>query len=527
MMQFHINIRRKKRYLSLALSFLAGIIFTSFMWSVVLYVAGDDAEEREISVQLDANNEFPETVDLVEMGTGKTDKAAKEKYKGEKNTAVAEKKTEKAGAEPKKSVADAKKSPVRNEASATIDAAMGNPDTPLYIAKGKIRSGDSLSIILHNWASPQMIHDAAKSCKKVFSLNKIRVGRPWKATIEYGKLTAFEYDIDDTKQLHIDFLKDRKVVASIVPIHYDVEINRLEIPIEETLSGAVEKLGESVNIAYSLSDIFGWEVDFSRDIRNGDHFTVLIEKRYRDGKFKGYGDILAARFVNDGTVHEGFLLKNEQGRNEYFAANGRSLRKAFLKVPLNFVRISSGYSNARMHPILKYVRPHRGIDYAAPIGTPVWAIGNGKVVTVARSKAAGKYITLQHSNGYKSSYLHLSRFAKGLKRGKKVTQGEVIGYVGSTGYSTGPHLDFRIQHNGTFINPKQVTNPRAEPVQKADLARFTSLVAGYTAQLDNGVMLADQEAQNVDEKLQAEGKAVEGSKEKKGIFGFKGNPSGT
>jgi murein DD-endopeptidase MepM/ murein hydrolase activator NlpD len=215
---------------------------------------------------------------------------------------------------------------------------------------------------------------------------------------------------------------------------------------------------------------------------------VVVEKRYREGEFKGYGRILAARFVNQDTPYEGFLLE-DGGRGEYYTADGKSLRKAFLKAPLDFRRISSGYSNARLHPVLNIVRPHHGIDYAAPTGTPIKAIGSGTVVAVARTKAAGKYVKIRHMNGYESAYLHMSRYARGIRSGQKVAQGQVIGYVGATGYATGPHLDFRMKRYGKYLNPSRVTNPRSQPVSRERMDEFMTVLVSYKGYLDGTLAL--------------------------------------
>jgi murein DD-endopeptidase MepM/ murein hydrolase activator NlpD len=230
--------------------------------------------------------------------------------------------------------------------------------------------------------------------------------------------------------------------------------------------------GEAPALAVRLAEIFAWEINFIRDIREGDSFSLLVEKRYRDGELKGYGSIPVAEFVNRNSKFEAYVYKDSFGNNSYFNAAGESLKRAFLKAPLSFTRISSRFNLKRLHPIHNTVRPHPGVDYAAPTGTPVKAIGSGEVTFRGSNKGAGNYITLRHANGYESMYLHLSGFAKNLKTGSRVRQGEIIGYVGSTGYSTGPHLDFRMKKNGQFLNPEKVLSPRDESVPQKRLAAF-------------------------------------------------------
>ena len=328
------------------------------------------------------------------------------------------------------------------------------------VFKGKIEKGATASTILNKWLSKAEVYQLAKAADKSFRLTKLRRGRPYRVITTDGEFTRFEYEIDNDQYLSVAKAEEG-FVAERKDIQYDVITERVTGVIKSSLYEAMTDSGEKAALAVRMGDIFGWEIDFIRDIRKNDSFTVVVEKRYRDGAFKGYGNILAAKFVNQGTPFEGYYLKDKDGFTQYYTAEGKNLRRAFLKAPLKFTRISSKYTKRRLHPILKTYRPHNGIDYAAPRGTPVSAIGNGKVIKVTRSRAAGKYVKIRHSNGYESSYLHLNRFAKGLKVGKKVKQGQVIAYVGSTGLSTGPHLDFRMKKNGKYINPAKATNPRA------------------------------------------------------------------
>ncbi|MBL3583455.1 MAG: peptidoglycan DD-metalloendopeptidase family protein [Desulfovibrio alaskensis] len=352
---------------------------------------------------------------------------------------------------------------------------------------GTIQPGDTVSGILENWLSPAEVYSLARQCDDVFSLSRIKAGQPWSVTCLQDELQSFRYEIDDTSILTV--ARDGDIFhAAVEPIPYDIQLDRVEGKIESNLFTAVENAGEGAALAYRLADIFMWEVDFIRDIREGDSFTVVVEKRYREGEFKGYGRILAARFVNQDTPYEGFLLE-DGGRGEYYTADGKSLRKAFLKAPLDFRRISSGYSNARLHPVLNIVRPHHGIDYAAPTGTPIKAIGSGTVVAVARTKAAGKYVKIRHMNGYESAYLHMSRYARGIRSGQKVAQGQVIGYVGATGYATGPHLDFRMKRYGKYLNPSRVTNPRSQPVSRERMDEFMTVLVSYKGYLDGTLAL--------------------------------------
>ncbi|MFV0348314.1 MAG: peptidoglycan DD-metalloendopeptidase family protein [Halodesulfovibrio sp.] len=336
---------------------------------------------------------------------------------------------------------------------------------------GIVGNGDTASSILAQWFNPAEIHELAQICKPVFPLRQLRAGQPYRVYTEDGVVTRLEYEIDNDKFLTITPQKKQEGVeacpsftAELHDIPYDYKTVRVAGTVSSSLFEAVEQAGENASLAIVLADIFGWEIDFIRDLREGDKFSAVVEKRYRDGEFKGYKRVLAASFTNQGELHEGFRMKDEYGVYQFFNADGGNLRRAFLKAPLSFQRISSNFSKSRLHPVLKTYRPHYGVDYAAPTGTPVHAIGDGTVTKVARDHAAGNYIKIRHVNGYESGYLHLSRFAKGMKSGKRIRQGETIGYVGATGYATGPHLDFRIQKNGSYLNPRQIISPRSEPV---------------------------------------------------------------
>ena len=274
-------------------------------------------------------------------------------------------------------------------------------------------------------------------------------------------------------------------------VPYKVEVSRIEGQIALSLFTAVESIGEGPELAMKLADIFAWEIDFIRDIRSGDSFSAIVEKRYYKGKFRDYGRILAARFVNNGEEHEGFFYENAKGRPGYYNAEGKNLRKAFLKVPLSFTRISSRFSWNRLHPVLHIYRPHLGVDYAAPTGTPVKAIGDAVVVSAGWNRGGGRTVHLRHINGYQSKYLHLSRFGRGIKKGAEVKQGQVIGYVGSSGLATGPHLDFRVMKGGKYINPTAMKNPRADSLTTAEMVDFRTDSLKFEARLKNKNLKVD------------------------------------
>ena len=358
-----------------------------------------------------------------------------------------------------------------------------------HVFKGEINPGDTAGTILYDWIPQNDIQSMIDACKNIYSLSRLRAGNPYTVIADEEGLNRFEYEIDADQKLVINRTQGN-YEACLEAIAYDIRLTLIDIKIDSNLFQAVADAGEGPNLAISLADIFGWEVDFIKSIREGDTFRVLVEKRYQEGEFKRYGPILAARFNNQGKEYEAFYYEEKDGP-QFFTRSGDSMKRAFLKAPLSFTRISSGYNLRRLHPIFKEVRPHPAIDYAAPTGTPVKAIGNGTITYAGWGKGAGKHIVLRHSNGYESIYMHLSGFAKGIKQKSRVQQGQVIGYVGSTGYSTGPHLDFRVKLNGKYVNPASITSPRSDPVSKQNLAEFKDKVELYLTWLDQGRPLSD------------------------------------
>ena len=244
-------------------------------------------------------------------------------------------------------------------------------------------------------------------------------------------------------------------------------LERVVGQLEGSLIGTIQDAGGPAELAYAMSRVLQWDLDFNRDLRTGDHFQVLFEEVTLDGRYAGVGDVLAVVYENRGRRLEAYRYADG-----YYDGEGRPSQKMFLRSPLPFTRVTSRFSRSRFHPVLKRYRPHYGVDYGAPRGTPVRATAHGVVDFVGRNGGAGKMVRLRHANRYETSYLHLSGYAKGLRRGQRVSQGDVIGYVGSTGLSTGPHLDYRVKKNGTWIDPLSLRNTPAQPIAQQDLPRF-------------------------------------------------------
>jgi murein DD-endopeptidase MepM/ murein hydrolase activator NlpD len=264
----------------------------------------------------------------------------------------------------------------------------------------------------------------------------------------------------------------------------DVRVEAISGEVHRSLFEAVEKSGESAQLVIDLADIFSSDFDFTADTRAGDRFRLLVEKRYAAGTFVDYGRILVAQYVSDDRTLTGVGVEGARGRYTFYDPAGRSLRKSFLKSPLQFSRITSGFTHARPHPILGGVRPHLAIDYAAPVGTPVWAVADGTVKRAGWDGGNGISVTLRHRSGYSTMYNHLSRLGPGVRPGVRVQQRQIIGYVGATGLATGPHLDYRIAKGGQFVNPLSEKFIPGEPIAAGERPAFVTRATQLVARLE-------------------------------------------
>ena len=316
---------------------------------------------------------------------------------------------------------------------------------------------------------------ATAAAQHAFNLRELRAGN----TITVGRsvdgdLREIDYKIDPDRMLKI-LPGESGFTAQVKEIPSKMEVVAVSGQLDDSLFNAVEQAGESPEIAMRLAQIFGYDMDFYTDPRKGDTFRVVLEKKkYTNGKTAGYGKIFAAEYVNGGKKYQALLFHDEFGRPGYYTADGKSLQKAFLRSPLKFAApVTSHFSNARYHPILKIVRPHLGTDYGAPVGTPVQAIGSGRVLFAGLKGGEGNMVHIAHSNGYETMYLHLSRMY--VRAGEHVEIGKTIGLVGSTGLATGPHLDFRILQKGQYKNFEKLGLPPSDPVSKKHLPEFNAV----------------------------------------------------
>ena len=307
-----------------------------------------------------------------------------------------------------------------------------------------------------------------EAAEDVFDFTRIRVGKRFAKVYEDGVAVAIEYEPDPERVITVDL--QNAFATTEAPIEYDIVNERVAVTIDESLflSGLNAGISELALLKYV--DMFAWEVDFATQVQKGDSFEMVYEKRFRDGKEAGAGDILYGKFNNVGSISEAYRFADAEGETTYYDPDGNSLVRPFLKSPLNYSRISSGYTNARFHPVTKTTMPHRAIDYAAPTGTPIKAVADGKVAVARWNGGFGHYIDIRHNSVYETQYAHLSRYA--VSAGEHVKQGQVIGYVGSTGWSTGPHLHYQVKVNGTLTNPLEVEFPKGDPIADEDRPAF-------------------------------------------------------
>ena len=359
-----------------------------------------------------------------------------------------------------------------------------------------VKRGDTLAGIFSRLdISPQQLQalldkgGAIKNLKKIYPGQVLRIA----SSAEHG-LEKLHYPIDKLSTLEISRSNEGFDVSTSHRTPESREKHASGV-INSSLFLAAGKAGLSDNLTMELAGIFGWDIDFALDIRKGDEFTVLYEDQYIDGEFIGHGDILAAEFVNNGRRYQAVRYTDSGGKTDYYSLDGKSMRKAFLRTPVEIARVSSRFNLKRKHPILNKIRAHKGVDYAAPRGTPIRATGNGKIVHRGKKGGYGKTVVLQHGTKYSTLYAHLSNYRKGQKVGSRVKQGDIIGYLGSTGLATGPHLHYEFRINGAHRNPLRVKLPGAEPLKEKYQDDFNRKAEALLAQLDlvRSVQLASNE----------------------------------
>jgi len=371
--------------------------------------------------------------------------------------------------------------PGHKRAKAEIDTTAltyehGIPVDLYSVDDGVVEEGDYFSVLMEKLGVGQTTaNELIEASRKVFNVKDIRVGNHYHAyyapdTTGDDNLAYFVYD-RDRKSVVVFALEDGPKVyidekETETKLHYD------EVTINSSLWYDTQKAGCTPLLAIKLSDIYAWTIDFF-GLQKGDSYKAVYETEECDGQVTEVSKVLYASFIHAGKEYQAYYFdEGKAGGNKYWNEKGEGSRKAFLKAPLKYSRISSGFSYARRHPVTRRVQPHTGVDYAAPKGTPVVSIGDGVVTKAGYAGAGGNTVHIQHTKNYRTAYLHLSKYGKGIRPGVKVSQGQVIGYVGSTGRSTGPHLDFRIWENDKPINPLKMITPPADPISKQNMPAF-------------------------------------------------------
>ncbi len=342
------------------------------------------------------------------------------------------------------------------------------------VREGKVGRGEFFADLLMKLGmDARSAYSLSVSCDSTFDVRKLRVGNGYTAYYSADTLEFLVYERDRLSQVVFDCSEPYGVYEIQKPV--EVERKYADVTIEHSLWEDMMEEGVSPLVILSLSDIYAWTVDFF-GLQKGDRFRVFYDQKVCEGSVVSVDTVRYAVFTHSGTDFEMVMFDQGDGGNIYWNEKGESMRKAFLKAPLSYSRISSGFSYARRHPITRRVQPHTGVDYAAPKGTPVMTIGDGVVTSMKYEGAGGNVVRIKHNSVYKTAYLHLSKFASGIKPGSRVRQGDVIGYVGSTGRSTGPHLDFRVWKNGSPVNPLKMDSPPAEPVKEEFREAFEKTV---------------------------------------------------
>ncbi len=349
----------------------------------------------------------------------------------------------------------------------------------------RVRKGESLSLIFSRLGFTanelQNILDSDRlnsKLKKLFPGDLIKYQKS-----RDGKLVALAYRYDEAHSLLIHQQGQGFRSKSIDhPLEY--RARHASATIEDSLYLSAKKSGISDKMIMELANIFGWDIDFALDIRTGDQFTIIYNQMYREGEFIRDDKIIAAEFVNHGKSYRVVRYTDKNGTADYFTPEGKSVRKAFLRTPVNFTRISSRFRRGRWHPVLHHIRAHKGVDYAAKTGTPVKSTSDGKIIYRGRKGGYGRVVIVQHGQRYSTLYAHLSRYKRGQHRGSHVKQGQIIGYVGQSGLATGPHLHYEFRINGVHHNPLTVKLPDAAPLPRAQIAAFKEKTSPLLAQLD-------------------------------------------
>lgn len=358
-----------------------------------------------------------------------------------------------------------------------------------------VSKGDTLSTLFEKVGLPATsVHEVMASDKQAKQFSQLKRGQKLEFELTPdGQLSNLHSKLSDVESITLT-KNDKGYTFNRITAKPTVRSAYVHGVINSSLSQSAARAGLSHSLTMDMASVFGYDVDFAQDIRQGDEFDVIYEQKVVNGKAVGNGPILSARFTNRGKTYTAVRYTNKQGNSSYYTADGNSMRKAFIRTPVDFARISSKFSMGRKHPILNKIRAHKGVDYAAPRGTPIKAAGDGKVLLAGRRGGYGNTVIIQHGNTYRTLYGHMQGFAKGIKTGGSVKQGQVIGYIGTTGLSTGPHLHYEFQVNGVHVDPLGQKVAMADPISKGERARFLAQSQPLMARMDQekATMLASK-----------------------------------
>jgi len=364
-------------------------------------------------------------------------------------------------------------------------AAEEKPLAASFWRNERLQRGDTVVELLRRLnVEDAAASDYLRQAEEAASFRKLPIGKEVHAeTAADGKLISLRYLVDDATQVIIE-KQDNGFAARILPAQLEKRLFVRTGEIQTSLYAATDEAGMPDAAANQLNELFSGDIDFHQDLRKGDKFTVVYEMIYNNGALLSAGRIQAAEFINQGRAYQAIYFQKGDQQGEYYTPEGKSVLKTFLRSPIEYSRVSSGFTNSRFHPILNKWRAHKGVDFAAPIGTRVKATSDGVVTSVGRENGYGNIIRIAHQGRYSTVYGHLSRFAKGLRKGQRVKQGEVIGYVGKTGLASGPHLHYEFKINGREQNPMRVALPEAKPIDSADKDAFREVADNMVSRLN-------------------------------------------
>jgi len=376
---------------------------------------------------------------------------------------------------------------IAEDAQKVVVTEFGIPTAEFDAQEGSVGRGQFFSTLMADLGvSNADAYALTEACNGVFDLKKLKVGHSYRAFYTRGVEPRLAYLVyQDSRTSYVIFGVHDSIFVKNYTEETSTRTRVAEVVIENSLWADVEKAGLNYEIASRLENIYAWSIDFF-GLQKGDRFKLLYDEVLVKNEVIGIGTVYAATFSNSGKVYDAYMfMEGDTSAVQYFNSAGENLKKAFLKAPLSYTRVSSGFTYARRHPVTRIVRPHTGVDYAAPKGTEVMSIGDGVVIQKGYAGGGGNTVKIKHNATFTTAYLHLSRYGAGISKGARVHQGQVIGYVGSTGLSTGPHLDFRVWKNGTPINPLSMESPPAKKVDKANMAAFRANMVNVKHQIDS------------------------------------------